>query len=75
MDKDERIRAAIRKLKKANNFSKAQENWINRFEKALMNEPILNINIIDEIPMFREMAEAGDWTGFLTTGLPILLMS
>ncbi len=52
--KEERIRSASGKLKKAHNFNKAQQNWINRFEKALMNEPILNLKTIDEIPMFRE---------------------
>lgn len=52
--KEERIRSAIEKLKKAHNFNKVQQNWINRFEKALMNEPILNLKTIDEIPMFRE---------------------
>ncbi|MDE5832237.1 MAG: type I restriction-modification system endonuclease [Desulfovibrio sp.] len=54
VNKEERIRNAIEKLKKAHNFTKAQQNWISRFEKALMNEPILNIKIIDEIPMFQE---------------------
>lgn len=54
VNKEERIRRAIEKLKKAHDFTEQQQNWINRFEKALMNEPILNINIIDEIPMFRE---------------------
>lgn len=52
--KEERIKTAIRKLKKTHSFTQRQKNWIDRFEKALLDEPILNVNDFDEIPAYKD---------------------
>lgn len=54
LGREERIRGAVRKLKQAHSFTKIQENWIGRFEKALLNEPVLNLGVLDENLAFRE---------------------
>lgn len=52
--REERIRAAVSKLRQAHDFTKIQENWIDRFEKALVSEPALNPAVLDEHAAFRE---------------------
>ncbi|MBD5647540.1 MAG: type I restriction-modification system endonuclease [Desulfovibrio sp.] len=54
LDKEARIRAGVRKLKQAHAFTKMQQNWIDRFEKSLLNEPIMNLGVLDEVAAFRE---------------------
>lgn len=48
-----RIRRAIDRLKKKHSFSKLEMNWINRIEKYLMEESVLNISVFDEDGRFR----------------------
>lgn len=45
---EDRIHSAIVKLKKAHNFSKTEDNWINRIEKYLLNESVLNVDSFNE---------------------------
>ena len=53
-DHEERIRRAVRRLKKAHNFSAAEDKWIARIEKHLLNENVLNVETFDETPAFRQ---------------------
>ncbi len=48
-----RIKQAVNKLKKAHRFSKQELNWINRMEKYLMEESVLNISVFDEDGRFK----------------------
>lgn len=54
LGKEERIKRAIHKLKKAHKFNMEQKRWVDRFEKALLEEPILNVSSFDEIPAYKE---------------------
>jgi type I restriction enzyme R subunit len=47
---DERIKRAIVKVKKLNNWNQTQLNWIDRFEKQLMQEDILQAVNLNEEP-------------------------
>lgn len=42
LDHDERIQRAVRKLKLAHNFSKMELDWLDRIEKFLLTETVLN---------------------------------
>ncbi|MEY8394061.1 type I restriction-modification system endonuclease [Lachnospiraceae bacterium 45-P1] len=48
-----RIHRAVDKLKKAHNFSKQEMSWIERMEKYLMEESVLNIQVFDEDSRFK----------------------
>ncbi len=48
-----RIRHAVEKLKRAHSFSKQELSWIERMEKYLMNESVLNIAVFDEEERFK----------------------
>lgn len=50
-----RIRRAVDRLKKAHSFSKQELNWIERMEKYLMEESVLNVNVFDEDSRFKGM--------------------
>ena len=52
--KKERIRRAVARLKQAHNFSRAEEKWIDRMEKYLLNESVLSVHTFDESVIFRE---------------------
>lgn len=49
---EDRIHSAVEKLKKTNNFSKMELNWISRIEKYLMKESVLNVQVFDEDSRF-----------------------
>ena len=49
-----RIRRAVDRLKKAHSFSKAELNWLERIEKYLMKESVLNIDVFDDDYRFYE---------------------
>lgn len=51
---EERIRRAVARLKAAHSFSRAEEKWIDRMEKYLLNESVLSVRTFDESPAFRE---------------------
>ena len=51
---EERIRRAVARLKQAHNFSRAEEKWIDRMEKYLLNESVLSVHTFDESVIFRE---------------------
>ena len=51
---EERIRRAVARLKQAHNFSRAEEKWIDRMEKYLLNESVLSVHTFDESVTFRE---------------------
>lgn len=42
------------RLKQAHNFSRAEEKWIDRMEKYLLNESVLSVHTFDESVIFRE---------------------
>lgn len=48
-----RIRRAVKKLKKAHDFSKQEMSWIGRMEKYLMEESVLNLQVFDEDSRFK----------------------
>lgn len=50
---EERIHRAVRKLKQAHHFSKIEENWIDRIEKYLIEESVINMGIFDEDSRFK----------------------
>ena len=51
--KEERIRNAITKLKEKHQFSKQEENWLNRIETYLLNESVLNTETFNEDSRFK----------------------
>ncbi len=51
---EERIRRAVARLKQAHSFSKAEEKWIDRMEKYLLNESVLSVHTFDESVIFRD---------------------
>ena len=46
---DEKIKIAVDKLKAAHNFTAQELNWINRIEKYLLNESLINVAVFDEV--------------------------
>ncbi len=50
---EERIRNAVKKLCKAHNFTAIEKKWIDRIEKYLINESILNAKTFDEFPAWK----------------------
>lgn len=54
LNHEERIRRAVARLKAAHSFSRAEEKWIDRMEKYLLNESVLSVRTFDESPAFRE---------------------
>lgn len=48
LNHDEKISAAVQKLKAAHNFSPKELQWISRFEKYLLNESLINVETFDE---------------------------
>ena len=48
-----RIRRAVDRLKKAHAFSRQELNWIDRMEKYLLEESVLNVRVFDEDSRFR----------------------
>ena len=45
---EERIGRAVARLKKAHNFTKAEENWLKRMETYLLNESVINVQSFNE---------------------------
>ncbi len=50
---EERIHNAIKKLNKAHNFTAGEKKWIDRIEKYLINESVLNVQTFDEYMAWR----------------------
>ena len=50
---EERIRNAVKKLCKAHTFTASEKKWIDRIEKYLINESVLNIQTFDEFTAWR----------------------
>ena len=50
---EERIRNAIKKLNKAHEFTAGEKKWIERIEKYLINESVLNVQTFDEYMAWR----------------------
>ena len=50
---EERIHNAIKKLNKAHNFTAGEKKWIDRIEKYLINESVLNVHTFDEYMAWR----------------------
>ena len=48
-----RIHKAVEKLKRAHTFSKQEQNWIDRMEKYLIEESVLNVSVFDEDGRFK----------------------
>lgn len=48
-----RIRNAVKKLKKAHNFSRIELNWLENIETYLLNETVMNETVFDEDPRFK----------------------
>ena len=45
---NEKIKIAVDKLKAAHNFTAQELNWINRIERYLLNESLINVAVFDE---------------------------
>ena len=54
---EEKIKIAVQKLKAAHNFTAQELNWINRIERYLLNESLINVSVFDEV-----------WTAFKNAG-------
>lgn len=50
---EDRIRQAVKRLKKAHTFSKQELSWIARMEKYLLEEWVLNVSVFDEDGRFQ----------------------
>ena len=50
---EERIHNAIKKLNKAHDFTAGEKKWIERIEKYLINESVLNVQTFDEYMAWR----------------------
>lgn len=50
---ESRVRRAVNKLKDSHSFSKQELNWIDKMEKYLMKESVLNVSVFDEDGRFR----------------------
>ncbi len=50
---EERIHNAIKKLNKAHDFTAGEKKWIDRIEKYLINESVLNVQTFDEYMAWR----------------------
>ena len=50
---EERIRSAIKKLTKAHDFTAGEKKWVERIEKYLINESVLNEQTFDEYMAWR----------------------
>lgn len=48
-----RIRRAVTKLKNAHRFSRQELTWIDRMERYLLEESVLNVSVFDEDSRFR----------------------
>lgn len=46
---DEKIKIVVDKLRVAHNFTAQELNWINRIEKYLLNESLINVAVFDEV--------------------------
>lgn len=51
---EEKITRAVERLKKAHNFSKRELSWLNRIEKYLLKESVLNVAAFDEDSRFKD---------------------
>lgn len=54
MSREDRVRRAVARLRKAHSFTRVEERWIRRMEKYLIHESVLNIDAFDEDGRFRE---------------------
>lgn len=52
---EERVRRAMKKLRKNHSFTKTEENWLKRFEDVLQNEEIFNRDTLDEDSRFKKV--------------------
>ena len=50
---EERIRSAVKKLRAAHDFTAGESKWIDRIEKYLINESVLNTQTFDEFTAWR----------------------
>lgn len=50
---EERIHRAVDKLKSAHDFSRQEANWLDRIEKYLINDSVLNTAVFDEDDRFK----------------------
>ncbi len=48
LNHDDKIISAVNKLKAAHNFNQQELQWINRIEKYLLNESVINLESFDE---------------------------
>ena len=46
---EDKIKNAVQKLKSVHNFTAQELKWINRIEKYLLNESLINVAIFDEV--------------------------
>lgn len=56
---EDRIRQAVKRLKKAHIFSKQELSWIARMEKYLLEESVLNVSVFDEDGRFQAQGGFG----------------
>lgn len=54
LNHEDRIRQAVNTLRKAHNFSKTEQNWLDRIEKYLLNETVLTVDTFNEAIQFKE---------------------
>lgn len=49
---EERVKIAVEKLKQSHDFTKTELNWIDRIEKYIISESIINLNVFKEDKRF-----------------------
>lgn len=52
---EERIHNAVKKLCKAHDFTAGEANWVERIEKYLINESVVNVKTFDEYAAWRNL--------------------
>ena len=55
VSKENKIKNAVNKLKQSHNFSKTELEWLDKIEKYLLSESIINVETFNEDPRFNSM--------------------
>ena len=58
MNHREKVEQAVKRLRANHSFNKMQETWINLMKEYLINEPVLNMDSLDEDPRLRKRGGA-----------------
>lgn len=70
---EERIHTAIKKLNKAHDFTAGEKKWIDRIEKYLINESVLNVQTFDEYMAWRNQGGFNKVNKIFNNRLPSII--